>query len=148
MNNFVFTAMRRPPAPDDHANDGCTPIHRCAPHTLRSPGVKGLSPVAFGSRAASQWEGAGNKVSHEWWDPGFSKVEWGGDDSQWWDEIGNTLKMAAIAPVTTFQLIGQALNDAFAEGEPTAQRTSSGEGHAEEGGDAGAPPQDPLRGGD
>ena len=161
MNNFVFQALRRPPIPDEYTHD-ITTTHRCVPPSIRAPGVKGLSPTAFGSRvstspatavpavtckafilypdqiesdpfgiplqAASMWgkddaemRGKGEegkkeeKNEHEWWDPGFGQVEWGGDESEWLEEIGHTIRMVGMAPVTTFQMIGQSLQDAFSE---------------------------------
>lgn len=65
-------------------------------------------------------EGRGRKgkeevVQHEWWDPGFGEVEWGGDESEWWEEIGHAVRMVGMAPVTTFQMLGQSVQDAFSE---------------------------------
>jgi hypothetical protein len=56
-----------------------------------------------------------DQSEQEWWDSGFGQVEWGGDESEWLEKIGHTIRMVGMAPVTTFQMIGQSLQDTFSE---------------------------------
>lgn len=98
MNNPVSTCLRRPgePAPVSLAYPSSHPgANTSLVSGLNTPG---------GVRAGGSYGGMERKPDwlEDW------EEEWG-DSDDWGAEIGHTLKLAVLAPVTTWKILGQAI---------------------------------------